>query len=153
MSWLSDATGVNWDFGIGGPDKDPVGAGFANENRKILAEADAYFAANANNVEQSLYADLYKEYMTMKQTRNYSGLNPLLAKFKSGVEKSSAIGAEGKKLQKSKTGLTTLLGGGDRYEQLLTKEAVGLQQEIGTKKNNTLLTENTIMATNAKAGI
>lgn len=151
MSWLSDATGVNWELGSSS-DGGLAGA-FARENKRQLAEANAYFAANANNVEQSLYADLYKEYTGMQKTGNYSGLAALMEKFRGGVEKSSAIGAEGKKLQKSKTGLTTLLGGGDRYEQLLTKEAVGLQQEIGTKKNNTLLTENTIMATNAKAGI
>lgn len=150
MSWLSDATGVNWD--TSSSDGGLAGA-FAREHKKNLAEANAYFVANANNVEQSLYADLYKEYTDMQKSGNYQGLASLMEKFRGGVEKSSTIGAKGKELQKSKTGLTTLLGGGDRYEQLLTKEAVGLQQQAAKKPTNTLLTEDTLMVTNKKAGI
>lgn len=151
MSLLSDWTGVNWEIGIGSSSNDAIGQAYINEKKKQADETEAFFNANVNNVESSLYADLYREYQVMKTSGNYAGLPALMDKFKLGIEKASATGAAGKASQERLLGKTLLLGGGDRYEQLLTKESLSLQQEPDFKKKGSLLTEDTIMATNKKA--
>lgn len=176
MSWLSDRLGVNVDSGLRVADSlihainpstsyegsdvvdqnNQEAARAAAETKAKLARAKQLLMSSQSDLESSTFSDLFSALSKMESTGNYSQNGVTLADIEGRIATATGkykdLRALGVQRQNDTKGRTSTLLGGQRYEQLLTKETIK-QQEIGTKPKGTLLTEDTIMATNKKAGI
>lgn len=113
-------------------------------------EAHSLLTKRKADLESSLYDQLVADYNQMVAKNDYSGLDSLLGKLQSGFEAQTKAREQTTALQKRTSQYTSQLLGGQRFEQLLTKEQLNLAPATQTqKKKQSLLTAESLTATNA----